>query len=322
MEIKPYLNKIKNVWDQLGLFIQKKFIKKSSFSQKRELNFSSFKWGFLIFIVLFIGYVLLMPDEVKLEFTQKTKEEGTSNSQNTASNDDDAKSKSQSAPSIWSNSNSRYPSSGGGGGRGSQVNYNTPMVIGNGQNAKNQFRAGIRIPLRITDQFIVSQDPVPILAESILDSQTESGIRIPAGTRFYGEASFQKGSDRAQITFKQISLPSGDIKPISAIAIDKDGQNGLIGKVSSDGLKNTTGQVITTFVGGLAAGSIKTDAFGRSVGGIENGLLSAVAETAKSRAQNYGEKLKAEREWITVSSGTELDALLKDNLNLNEGGQL
>lgn len=322
MEVTTYLHKIKTFWDQLVLFIQKKFIKKTSLSQKRELNYSSFKWGFLIFIVLFVGYVLLMPDEVKLEFTQKTKEEGTSNSQDTASNDYGVKSKTQTAPSIWSNSNSRYPNSGGGGGRSSQVNYNTPMVIGNGQNAKNLFRAGIRIPLRITDQFIVSQDPVPILAESILDSQTESGIRIPAGTRFYGEASFQKGSDRAQITFKQISLPGGEIKPISAIAIDKDGQNGLIGKVSADGLKNTTGQVITTFVGGLAAGSIKTDAFGRSIGGIENGLLSAVAETAKSRAQNYGEKLKAEREWITVSSGTELDALLKDNLNLNEGGQL
>ncbi|MBL7554188.1 MAG: hypothetical protein JNM24_00075 [Bdellovibrionaceae bacterium] len=119
-----------------------------------------------------------------------------------------------------------------------------------------------------------------------------------------------------------MSLPSGEIKTISAMGIDKNGQSGVYGKVFSDGVKNSTGQIITTFVGGLAAGSIETDAFGRSRGGVENGLLAAVSETAKSRAQNYGEKLKTEREWIEVQGGAELDALLKETLNLNDGGTL
>ncbi len=197
------------------------------------------------------------------------------------------------------------------------------MVISSGLgNAKTQFRAGIKIPLKIVDKFIVSQDSVPILAESILDSMTDAGIRIPAGSKFYGEASFQRGSDRAQITFKQLSLPSGEIKPLSGIALGKDGQNGILGKVSSDGFKNSTGQVITAFVGGLAAGSIQTDAFGRSRGGVENGLLTAVSETAKSQAQKYGERLKAEREWIEVNENVECDLLLKETFNPNQGGNL
>ena len=73
---------------------------------------------------------------------------------------------------------------------------------------------------------------------------------------FYGEASFQKGSDRATIRFTQISLPSGQIRKVSALALSKDGQPGVPGRVFSDGMKNTAGQVLTTFVGGLAAGSM------------------------------------------------------------------
>ena len=195
------------------------------------------------------------------------------------------------------------------------------MVIGSKSgNAKTELRAGIRLPLRILDKVIVSQDSVPILAELILDSQTDSGLKLAAGTRFYGEASFQKGSDRATIRFTQISLPSGQIRKVSALALSKDGQPGVPGRVFSDGMKNTAGQVLTTFVGGLAAGSMETDILGRSKGGIENGLLGAVAATAQSRAQNYGEKLKTEREWIELNPGAECDAVLSDALKLQEGG--
>ncbi len=78
--------------------------------------------------------------------------------------------------------------------------------------------------------------------------------------------------------------------------------------------------VITTFVGGLAAGSMETDVLGRSKGGIENGLLGAVAATAQGRAQAYGEKLKTEREWIELNSGIECDAVLNDSYKLQDGG--
>lgn len=186
-------------------------------------------------------------------------------------------------------------------------------------NARVQIRAGIRLPLRIMDKFIVSQEPVPVLAELILDAVTDSGLRLPAGTRFYGEAGFQGGAERASIHFRQISLPTGEIRPISGIAVGKDGQTGVPGRVISDGMRNTAGSVITTFVGGLAAGSVETDAMGQSRGGVENGLLTAIAATAKERTQAYGEKMKAEREWIEVEGGAECDALLSESFNLLPG---
>jgi type IV secretory pathway VirB10-like protein len=131
-----------------------------------------------------------------------------------------------------------------------------------------------------------------------------------------------KGSNRAVIVFKQISLRNGQMKEINAKALGKDGQGGVPGRVYSDGVKNTAGQVITSFVGGLAGGSIKTDVFGHSQGGIENGILSAVAETARAKAQGYGEKLKAEREWLEVRANEECDAQLFDSMNLQSGSSI
>ena len=320
MEMTSLLKKLKSGDSNFLIKLKENFFKKSSLSKKKEINVLGFKWIFLTFLTIFISYVLFMPDENTVEFSGKIKSENSPDRDRGESSGNYLDNDSSSRRSVWSNSSSQPY---GAGASVNQINYNTPMVIGSSLgNVKNQFRAGIRIPLRIVDKFIVSQDSVPILAESILDSMTDSGIRIPAGTRFYGEATFQRGSDRAQIVFKQMSLPSGEIKSISAMGMDKDGQSGVYGKVFSDGVKNSTGQIITTFVGGLAAGSVQTDAFGRSRGGIENGLLAAVSETAKSRAQNYGEKLKTEREWIEVQGGAELDALLKETLNLNDGGTL
>ncbi len=96
------------------------------------------------------------------------------------------------------------------------------MIVGlKGGNAKTQIRAGQRLPIRILDKFVVAQDQVPILAELLFDSTTDSGLKLPAGTRFYGEASFQKGGDRAGIQFRQISLPYGQIRPITALRLER-----------------------------------------------------------------------------------------------------
>ncbi len=309
MEIKPktslYLEKLKSF-----------FIKKSDFSSKTELNLSSFKWLGITGIIVFISVVLLMPNDVPVEFSQKIESQKI----DTSTVMREPEQKRTSSSDLWASPKSSYNSArGGGGGGGSEINYNTSMVVGSSSNAKTQLHAGFKLPLRILDKVIVSQEPVPILAELILNSETDSGLRLEAGTRFYGEASFMRGSNRASVIFKQISLPNGQMKPINAKALGKDGQAGVLGRVYSDGAKNTAGQVITSFVGGLAAGSVQTDVFGRSQGGIGNGILTAVAETAKSKAQSYGENLKAEREWIEIAPNTECDAQLFESMNLQSG---
>lgn len=295
------------------------FVQKSESSEKPEVNWNSFKIIGISTVILFVGIVLLLPAEQSVEFSAKVDSTRDQKYSATDIQTDASGANTRRGDSVWASPRSISQSSNG----GSEINYNTSMVLGSKSgNAQTQLRAGQRLPLRILDKFIVSDSPVPVLAELILNTETDSGLKLPAGTRFYGEASFGRGQERAQVRFTQISLPSGEIKEVSSLALGKDGQPGIVGKVFSDGTKNTAGQIITTFVAGMAAGSVETDIFGGSKGGVQNGLLSAVAATAKDRAQSYGEKLKAEREWIEVAQGVECDAVLNQSLNLQNGGDL
>lgn len=293
-------------------------VKKSDVSRKIEVNFKAIRNLGIGFFFIFIAVVMLMPDQQTIEFSEKIDSRGEKEMP-TEDHPSNTSGRSGTAQVLWGSSGtSRLDTSSGG--HETQVNHNTSMVLGpKGGNAKVQIRAGVRLPLRIVDKFIVSVDPVPILAELLMDAVTDSGLRLAAGTRFYGEASFETGAERAKVQFRQISLLNGQIRPFAGIAVGKDGQPGIAGRVYSDGLKNTAGSLLTTFVGGLAEGSVETDFMGRSRGGLGNGLLTAVASTAKERAQAYGEKMKAEREWIEVSAGSECDALLNESVNLQPG---
>lgn len=316
MEVKNRLTKLREKLLAIGKSGRQIFVQENSYSKKLDLNFKALRVVAAVGVLIFISVVFLLPTDVPVEFTEKIERADGSEQKN--DNSAQAERQTEAAQGLWASPKVSIPDRGG----GSQVNYNTSMIIGSkGGNAKTELRAGVRLPLRLLDKVIVSQDTVPILAELILDSQSDSGLKLPAGTRFYGEASFQKGTDRAQIRFSQISLPSGQIRRISAAALGKDGQTGIPGRVFSDGMKNTAGQILTTFVGGLAAGSMETDILGHSKGGIQNGLLGAVAATAQSRAQTYGERLKTEREWIELRPGTECDAVLGNSLKLQEGGE-
>lgn len=316
MELSNSFAMIKEKLKGIEKRLKKSLIEENAFSRKFDLNLKTLKLFAIFGVVIFVSVVFLLPTDVPVEFVEKIERPEEKKTEN--ANSSENSNKPESAQNLWAAPRVSIP----GGSGGSQINYNTSMIIGSkGGNAKTELRSGIRVALRLMDKVIVSQDPVPILAESILDSVSDSGLRLQAGTKFYGQASFQRGSDRAQIRFDQISLASGQIKRISALALDKSGQPGVSGKVFSDGMKNTAGQVLTTFVGGLAAGSMQTDIMGNSKGGIENGLLGAVAATAQSRAQNYGEKLKTEREWIELNPGTECDAVLNESFKLQEGGE-
>jgi hypothetical protein len=314
MALETHVQKITKHFTELGTKVSRLFFRKSDMSAKIEINFKTIRTLALTFFFIFVTVVMLMPDERPVEFSEKR----VSVSESKNSEDDiDLAEPTKTTSGLWASQ--RSPSYGPSG-SGTQINHNTSMILGaKSGNARVQLRAGVRLPLRIMDKFIVSNESVPILAELLLDATTDAGLRLPAGTKFYGEASFQKGGERASIQFRQISLPDGQIRPLTGLAMGKDGQPGIPGRIYSDGLKNTAGSVVTTFVGGLAAGSVETDFMGRSRGGIENGLLTAVAAAAKERAQAYGEKMKTEREWIEVAAGAECDALLSESLNLQQG---
>ncbi len=202
---------------------------------------------------------------------------------------------------------------------GGQPNLNTPMLVGPSTgNAHLQFNAGTKVRVKMSEKFMASSDPTPVIAVTIEDVQTEAGIILPNGSQLYGEATHIRGTERAKIEFKQIAEPSGRIRQIQGLIVGLDGERGIKGKLHSDSMKNSAGQVITTFVAGLAGGSVERDFMGQSKGGISNGLLNAVSETARDRAAKYGESLKEAREWVEITAGTDAEVVLTQSLKMIE----
>lgn len=287
-------------------------------SKKAEINQKNIVITLGGILILFVVVALFLPTEDTRVFREiKDEEKVTEVSMPRSVTDQNKKSPDTKlkASRLWNGGESASAVSSG----QSQINYNTAMVMGGASgNSRDQLYAGYKVRLQNVDKFVASQDGTPIIARAIESATTESGMTIPAGSIFYGEATYQAASDKAQIKFSRASFPDGRILDMQAVAIDESGQSGLSGNVKSDAVKNSAGQVLTAFVGGLAAGSVSRDVFGQSAGGLKNGLLQAFADTAKDRASQYGEKMKEAREWIEIESGVYFDAVIQQSVTLKQ----
>ncbi len=292
------------------------FVKKSEVSDKVEVNGRSIKLLVVSFVLIFIVIALAMPSPKHIQFEHVAQAANqVTPSGSTLSSITQAESTGSNAEALWGDPRPTISTGGM-----TQNSLNTPMILNAGKNANTRVPAGVHLHLQLLDSFTTSDDPVPVLARLTMSAVTDSGLTLPQGSEFYGEASFDRQSSRATVRFEQISLPDGVIRNISGIAIGTDGLPGISGDVHSDAVKNTAGSLITSFVGGFASGSMNTNILGGSTGGVQNGLLNAASETARNLAQNYGNKLKTEREWITVKRGAEFDAILTSSLNLQNSG--
>lgn len=316
------MEKVKNIFDSfknMTIKLQNKirtfFLKKkTSLTSKQDFDFKNISVVFFSVVGIFLILGMFMPTDDTRVFRQVAKDPPprVDKSQKTETE----QKSSNAASNIWGHGSSGFSTGGGG---NSQINYNTSMVIGskNG-NSKTELHAGTKVRLQIIDKFVASQEGTPVIAKSVEDVTSDSGSSIPEGSLFYGEASYLKSSGRASIQFRKVSYPNGTIRDISTVAISADGLAGLEGHVKSDAVKNSAGQIITTFVGGLAAGSVERDFMGNSKGGISNGLLQAISETAKDRAQKYGESMKDAREWIEIPAGAPCEAIIQQSYKMIE----
>lgn len=313
------MEKLKSILNKSWTWLKGHFVSKATtVSKKSEINQKNIVISLGGVLILFVVVVMFMPTEDTRVFREVKDEEKVTevsmprDAARQNSNSTDTKSK---ASRLWNGGESTSSASSG----QNQINYNTAMVMGGASgNSRDQLYAGYKVRLQNIDKFVASQDGTPIIARAVESATTESGMTIPAGSIFYGEATYQASSDKAQIKFSRASFPDGRILDLQATAIDESGQSGLSGNVKSDAVKNSAGQVLTAFVGGLAAGSVSRDVFGQSAGGLKNGLLQAFADTAKDRASQYGEKMKEAREWIEIESGVYFDAVIQQSVSLKQ----
>lgn len=287
------------------------FFIKSSETSKKDLSWKNIVTASTALFGVTIIMAFLKPEENMTKFRVVNDERTLNRVEEQKANEAN---KDSVAKRVWENP-PRYtmPS------QGAAPNLNTPMLVGpSSGNAHLQFNAGTKVRIKMAEKFMASSDPTPVMAVTVEDMQTEAGIILPAGSELYGEATLVRGSPRAKIEFKQVSEPNGRLRAIQGLAIGLDGERGIEGKLHSDAMKNSAGQVITSFVAGLAGGSVERDFMGNSKGGISNGLLSAVSEAAKDRATKYGESLKEAREWVEIEAGADAEVVLTQSLKMIE----
>lgn len=211
----------------------------------------------------------------------------------------------------------------GGSGGGSGRDRNSSMILTRGGlDAKTQMPPGSRIVVRLTESAVVANEAMPVIGIVARDAIHESGVAIPQGSKVYGDVSFDESSDRAQVSWKSIELPDGRMRQFAAIGIGADGQTGIQGRVRSEAMKNTVGQVVTRFIGAYAEGSMPRGPLGAQIGGHENGMKMAVSETAKDRAEAWAEDMKEERKWIELRAGSESFAILSQPFTFRDPGAI
>jgi type IV secretory pathway VirB10-like protein len=212
---------------------------------------------------------------------------------------------------------------GSGGTGGNSPDRNTTMIISrSGVDTKNALTAGTRVAIKLSQSLTISTQTIPVMGLVSGDVISDNSTAIPEGSRVIGDASFDDSNGRANLVWKTMILPDGRERPFAAVSVGNDNQVGVSGNVRSNAIVNTVGQMLTQFVGAYAQGSMSSGMFGASSGGVKNGIDSAVAQTAKERANSFGEDLKKEKKWIEIQAGTGVIAILSQSFVFREPGAL
>ena len=197
------------------------------------------------------------------------------------------------------------------------------MVIAReGTDSRTQLPPGSRIAVYLLEKVIVGSQGMPVIGRVSRDFVYEDNIAIPQGSKAFGEVSFDDSLERASVAWRAIELPDGRQRAMSAIGVGLDGRVGVEGHIHSEAVKNTIGETLTRFIGAYAQGSMQQGQMGAESGGVGNGLKTAVAETAKERADNWAKDMRKEKKWIELDAGVESFAVLNQPFLYRDPGAM
>lgn len=297
------------------------------FLNRREINWRSIFHCSLVALFLGIIGILMIPapKENQGAFTERSNEALSDQSVSSGGNDPTQEAIMQMSSSGTRQSKSQsldylYQSAGSPGGA-SNDDRNTSMILARGGlDSKTQLPPGSRLSVRLFERAIVAGQGMPVIGVVTKDFVHEDALAVPAGSKVFGEVSFEDSGDRAKVDWRSLQFPDGRERQFSAIGVSNDGQVGVIGSVKSQAIKNTVGQTLTRFIGAYAEGSMQRGALGSSRGGEDNGWKNAIAGTAKDQAESYANDLKKEKRRIEISNSTEFFAVLTANFAFRDPG--
>jgi hypothetical protein len=301
--VKPSI--VSKLWDKISaIFV----IEPVSFSTKRRINFKGIGWLLCGFLSLFCIAVFLAPtpEEQTHSYQERTGDKGQATIGGSAAQAAAA------GQNPFSTGGMRQGGTAYGGmtGGAPPSNRNTSMIISRDNDLSTTLPPGTKFWVKLAQPATVTNRTLPVIGVIASTVSNGSSIAIPEGSQIFGEASLDTESERASMTWKLIRFPDGRSKTLSALALGVDNQAGIEGDYHSDALKNTAGQLIGRFVGGVAEGAISRTPFGSSQGGIQNGLLQGAADTAKDRTDAWSEDLKKLRAWIELEVGARFQVIL------------
>jgi hypothetical protein len=304
-------------------FFAKVFLKDAKpFVQKRDVNWKRLTQASVAGVVVLVIALLLMPNSKPKVTNFHEKLQGSLDAPPPVpDNGTDALVKGQQAkekPQFFGGSGD---AGGKTSGSGESHNRNSSMILErSGVDGRTSLPPGTRFDVLLTEKVTVNSQSVPVIGILQKDVTQEDSVAIPQGSKVFGEASFDDSSERAQVKWKSVRLPDGRERPLSAISISQDGQPGVQGDVHSDALKNTIGLTVTRFVAAYADGSMQKGAFGGNPGGDDNGLKNAISQTAKDRADAWGQDLQKPKKWIELAPGTNCIAVLSSSFLFRDPG--
>ncbi len=213
---------------------------------------------------------------------------------------------------------------GGSGGGGANRSMGASMILmRQGFDAKTQLARGTKIEIRILSALSLGgSGAMPVRGIVERDVEFESSIAIPKGSEVFGDASFNASTGRAEIAWKELHFFDGRVRELLAVGVGRDGRVGIEGKVHSGAAKETTGKILSRFIGGFADGAISRTQTGESEGGFENGLKGAFSETARDQAESWAEDLKKTSPWLELKENTISGAILTDTFAFREAGSV
>ncbi len=288
-----------------------------TFSTKRRINLRGLGWLLCGFLIIFCLVVFLVPaPEVQTRnYSERTTGSDRKNVGEAVQSTDPPNRLSASAL------HSAVGFSGMNGGGGSQgANRNTSMVIARDNDFSTTLPPGTKFWVKLAQPATVTSRTMPVIGVIATSVISGNNVAIPESSKIFGEATLDSDSERASIAWKSIMFPDGRSKNLSALVLGLDNQAGVEGSYHSDAVKNTAGKLLGAFVGGVADGSITRTPFGASQGGIQNGLLQGLAETAKDRSNAWSEDLKKPRAWIELEAGMQFQVILSQPFTFRDPG--
>lgn len=240
------------------------------FLNRREINWRSIFNCSLVALFLGILGILLIPAPKDNQGAFTERSDGAQIDQSVSSGGSDP---TQEAIRQMNASGSRHSKSqsldylyrsAGSGGSASNDDRSSSMILARGGlDSKTQIPPGSRLSVRLFERAIVAGQGMPVIGIVTKDFVHEDALAIPAGSKVFGEVSFEDSGDRAKVDWRSLQFPDGRERQFSAIGVSNDGQVGVIGSVKSQAIKNTVGQALTRFIGAYAEGSMQrgTQAF-------------------------------------------------------------